>query len=155
MPMMPRLDRSSVLRGVAVTLVIAVPPAVVVQLMDDGDDMAASNWTRVAFLVILVGFGAGGWVAARRQPAAPLAHGAAAAFAAWAVVQGVGIVRRLATGDSLDWLSIVFAALLAASTGAVGGLMADRYRHRPGSRAAPEEDQAKPGRAGDGAGASR
>jgi hypothetical protein len=70
-------------------------------------------------------------------------------------VQGVGIVRRLATGDSLDWLSIVFAALLAASTGAVGGLMADRYRHRPGSRAAPEEDQAKPGRAGDGAGASR
>jgi putative membrane protein (TIGR04086 family) len=130
MPMLPRLDRNSVLKGTAVTLAITVPPAVVVQLMDDGNDMAASNWTRVAFLVILIGFGAGGWVAARRQPAAPLAHGAAAAFSAWAVVQAVGIVRRLVIGDSLDWLSFVFAALLAASTGAVGGLLADRYRHR-------------------------
>lgn len=133
-PLVPRLDRTSVLKGTAVTLAITVPPAVVVQLMDDGDDMAASNWTRVAFLVILVGFGAGGWVAARRQPTAPLAHGAAAAFVAWAIVQGIGIVRRLVAGDSLDWLSFVFAALLAASTGAVGGLLADRRRHRSGAR---------------------
>lgn len=136
-PMLPHLDRASVLKGTAVTLAITVPPAVVVQLMDDGDDMAASNWTRVAFLVILVGFGAGGWVAARRQPTAPLAHGAAATFLAWAIVQGVGIVRRLVTGDSLDWLSFVFAALLAASTGAVGGLLADRFRHRGGARPDP------------------
>lgn len=137
-PVLPRLHLRSVLKGTAVTLAVTVPPAVVVQMMDDGDDMAASNWTRAAFLVILVGFGAGGWVAARRQPAAPLAHGAAAAFLAWAIVQGVGIVRRLVIGDSLDWLSFVFAALLAASTGAVGGLLADRYRHRSGSATAPE-----------------
>jgi putative membrane protein (TIGR04086 family) len=131
-PLFPRLHARSVLTGTAVTLAIAVPPAVVVQIMDDGDDMAASNWTRAAFLLILVGFAAGGWVAARRQPAAPLAHGAAAAFLAWVIVQGVGIVRRLVTGDDLAWLGFVFAALLAASTGAVGGLLADRYRHRSG-----------------------
>ncbi|MEL7209699.1 MAG: TIGR04086 family membrane protein, partial [Actinomycetota bacterium] len=125
-PIMPRLDPASVLRGAAVTLVITVPPAVAVRLMDDDGDMAASNWARLAFLVILIGFGAGGWVAARRQPSAPLAHGAVAAFVGYAVVQGVGIVRRLATGEPLEWLSFVFAALLAASTGAVGGLIADR-----------------------------
>ena len=136
-PLMPRLDRRSVLTGAAVTLAITVPPAVAVQLMDDGDDMAASNWTRLAFLLVLIGFGAGGWVAARRQPTAPLAHGAAAAFTAWAIVQGIGIVRRLFAGEPLGWLSFVFAALLAASTGAVGGLLADRLRH--GTRAGPSE----------------
>jgi len=143
--MVPRLDRGSVLTGTAVTLAITVPPAIVVQLLDDGDDMAASNWTRLAFVIILVGFGAGGWVAARRQPAAPLAHGAAAAFLAWAVVQGLGIARRLLAGDPLDWLSFVFAALLAASTGAVGGLLADRHRHRRGRRSPDDDDRAGSG----------
>jgi putative membrane protein (TIGR04086 family) len=137
--MMPRLDRASVVRGMVVTLAITVPPAIVVQLMDDDGEMAGSNWARLAFLIILVGFATGGSVAARRQPSAPMAHGAAAAFAAWAVVQGLGIVRRLITGDPLEWLGFVFFGLLAASTGAVGGLIADRIRFRRVGTAAAEE----------------
>lgn len=130
------------LRGTIVTLVITVPPAVAVQLTDDGGEMDASNWARLAFMAILLGFGVGGWVAARRQPAAPMAHGAAAAVLAWAVVQGVGIVRRAIADEPISWLTIVFAALLAASTGAVGGLVADRVRHHRRSRAAEPRNAA-------------
>jgi putative membrane protein (TIGR04086 family) len=125
------LDLRSVAIGALVTLVIAVPPAVVGQVMSDRDDAADSNWVLVLFGIVLLAFLIGGFTAARRSPEAPLTNGAAAAFVAFALVQGFGIVRHLVSGDDIRWVGIAFTGLLAASCGVVGGLVAGlRTRER-------------------------
>lgn len=118
--------------GAAVALVIAVPPAAFAQVQADRDALEGSNWVLALFAVVLVAFMAGGWVAARRGPASPLANGALAALVAYAVVQGYGIARRLADGDDIRWVGIVFAALLAVSCGTVGAIVAT-IRERSGA----------------------
>jgi putative membrane protein (TIGR04086 family) len=134
--MLPRLERRSVLTGALVTIVLAVPPAVIGLLLSEDDTMAGSSWVPVLFVWILVAFFVGGLVAARAQPHAPSAHGAAAALLGYVLVQGVGVARHLVTGEDLSWLSIVFSALLAASLGTVGGIVANGLRARR-SRVAP------------------
>lgn len=117
-------DVRAVFIGALVTLVMAVPPAVIAQVQSDRDALEGSNWVLLLFALVLVGFMIGGGVAARRDPGNPLVNGAAAALVAFAVVQGFGIVRRLADGDDIRWLGIAFAALLAASCGTVGAILA-------------------------------
>jgi len=117
-------DVRAVLIGAMVALLIAVPPTVTAQVQSDRDALEGSNWVLLLFAVVLVAFMIGGHVAARRGPANALLNGATAAIAAYAVVQGYGIVRRLADGDDVRWVGIVFAALLAGSCGTVGAIVA-------------------------------
>ena len=134
-PSPARPQPRAVLIGAVVTLVLALPPAVIAQVQADRDALEGANWVLALFAVVLVAFMAGGWVAARRGPASPLANGATAALAAYAVVQGYGIVRRLADGDDIRWLGIAFAALLAVSCGTVGAVLASLREHREQERA--------------------
>lgn len=126
----------AVLIGAVVTLVIAVPPAVIAQVQADRDALEGSNWVLALFALVLVAFMAGGWAAARRGPAAPLANGATAALVAYALVQGYGIARRLADGDDIRWLGMAFAALLAVSCGTVGAILASLRDRREQEREA-------------------
>lgn len=127
---MTRLDPRAVLAGAAVSLVIAVPPAVLAQIQSDRDALEGSNWVLALFAVVLMAFIAGGYVSAKRAEGEPLTNGAVAALLAYLLVQGVGIIRRLADGDEIRWLGIVFAALLAASCGTVGAIVATARRNR-------------------------
>ena len=117
--------------GAGVALAICVPAALLAQVLDDAgtvdDD---SSWLLVLFGVILVGMAVGGHAAAVRRLDAPLTNGAVAALAAYLLVQGIGAVRLLASGDDVSWVAIPFFALLSASAGMAGGLVADhRARH--------------------------
>jgi putative membrane protein (TIGR04086 family) len=125
-----RLDPRAVLAGAAVSLVIAVPPAVLAQIQSDRDALEGSNWVLVLFAVVLIAFIAGGYVTAKRADGDPLTNGAVAALLAYVLVQGFGIIRRLADGDEIRWLGIVFAALLSASCGTVGAIVATARRNR-------------------------
>lgn len=121
-----------VLIGAVVALVIAVPPAVLAQVQSDRDALEGSNWVLLLFGVVLVAFMVGGGVASRRGPTNALVNGAAAAILAYAVVQGYGVIRRLGDGEEVRWVGIVFAALLAASCGTVGAVIATiRDRNTP------------------------
>ena len=128
--MLPRLEPRSILTGAAVTIALAVPPAVIGLLLAEDDTMEGSSWVPLLFTWIVVAFFVGGLVAARAQPHAPLAHGAVAALAAYLLVQGVGVVRHLGAGEDVSWLSIPFSALLASSTGTIGGIVANWLRAR-------------------------
>jgi putative membrane protein (TIGR04086 family) len=128
--MLPHLERRSILVGAALTIGLAVPPALIGVALSEDDSVAGSGWVPFLFAWIVVAFFVGGFVAAKGQPHAPLAHGALAALLAYAIVQGVGVVRHLATGEDVKWASIVFAALLASSTGTVGGIVANHLRMR-------------------------
>ena len=122
--MLQDLDLRAIALGAAVTLVIAVPPAVIAQVMSDREDAADSNWVLVLFGLVIVGFLAGGFVAARREHDAPLLHAALAAALAFVLVQGFGVVRHLISDEEIRWVGIAFTGLLAASCGVVGGLAA-------------------------------
>jgi putative membrane protein (TIGR04086 family) len=128
--MLPHLERRSILIGAAITIALAVPPALIGVVLSEDDSMEGSAWVPVLFAWIVLAFFVGGFFAARTQPHAPLAHGALAALLAYVLVQGVGVVRHLITDEDVKWVSIAFAALLASSTGTVGGIVANGLRVR-------------------------
>lgn len=118
--------------GAGVALAICVPAALLAQVLDESDTVDDnSSWLIVLFGVILIGMGIGGYVAANLRLDAPLTNSAVAALAAYLLVQAIGAVRLLSAGDDVTWAAIPFFALLSASAGMAGGLLADRRARRP------------------------
>ena len=118
--------------GAGVALAICVPAAILAQILDDAgsvDDDSA--WLLVLFGVILVGMGLGGYAAAVRRLDAPLTNGAVAALAAYLLVQTIGAIRLLLSGDDVTWVAIPFFALLSSAAGMAGGLLADHRARNP------------------------
>jgi len=126
------VDARAIAVGAALALAICVPAALLAQVLDEtGSVDDDSSWLLVLFGVILVGMGAGGHAAAVRRLDAPLTNGALAALAAYLLVQTIGAVRLLAAGDDVTWVAIPFFALLSASAGMAGGLVADHRARTP------------------------
>lgn len=116
------------LAGARLAVLIAAGAIVVAQTLTS---LAGTDANLPLYLVLLAGLGAGGRVAARRQPDAPLTHGALAAFAAYVVLNVVITVIRLALGHAVaDPVSLIFNGLMAASAGTFGGYLAVMRRGR-------------------------
>jgi hypothetical protein len=93
--------------------------------------LTASDANLPLYLVLLGGLGAGGRLAALRQPLWPLTHGALAALVAYVVLIVVITLIRLALGKEVaDPVSLVFNGLMAASAGMFGGYLALRQAGR-------------------------
>lgn len=122
-PWWAQLDRQAIAVGAAVAIAITLPAALLAEVLVDNDD---STLGPPLFLLVLVGFGLGGFMAARRAPTAPLSNGAVAALVAYVIIQGVGVVRRVIADETVSPAGIVFAALLASSTGLLGAFLARR-----------------------------
>lgn len=115
------LDRNAVLAGAVWCVLIASPAAVAQGLLADDDaGTDQSVWVFVALAVIVTAYLVGGAIAGARVTDAPFINGATATLAAFVAIQAVGAVVRLARGDGLSLVAIVFNALLAASIGALG-----------------------------------
>jgi predicted permease len=123
------LDLRAVGAGALLAIVIALPAALVGEAAADGDD-DPSGLVLLCFVVVLVAFVAGGWLAARRAPEAPYSNGAVAALVGFAVIQLGGVVANLVQDDAVEVASIAFSALLATASGLVGALMATRQPAR-------------------------
>lgn len=106
--------------GAAVCLVVTVPAAVAQAVLADGEGGEQSRWVYLTLSAIVVAYLVGGAVAGRIATAAPMINGAAATVAAFAVVQFAAAVVRIAGGDGINPLALVFNVLLAASIGTVG-----------------------------------
>lgn len=112
--------------GALVALGIIVPVALIARLIAGGDDVS-SGWN-TAFTVLIVGatiLGSG--VAARRQPDTPMIHGAAAAALTYVVARVVSII---ASGDVPNVIALVFALLVFAGIGAIGGFLTSSFGRR-------------------------
>ncbi len=120
------LNQQAVLQG-AVSAMWLVVPAVLANAWLAGQDDPNVVLALISMFGLLAGFVFGGYSAARvAGPGTPLMHGAASAAVAWAAVQVLSIAIRLFQGDGISPVQIVFTALLAASCGVVGGLLANR-----------------------------
>ncbi|MDQ1426258.1 MAG: hypothetical protein QOD72_3756 [Acidimicrobiaceae bacterium] len=120
---MIELDYPAIGRGIAVAAVIAVPVAVVANVLVD-DNQQHSGWIALLSLGVLVGLGVGAAVAARRQHnGTPLTHGIVCALAVFVAVNAFGIVRRSIAGDDIHWGRIASTAVLAVVAGTIGGMI--------------------------------
>ena len=127
-----RLDWRAIGAGAAIALMVAVPAALIGELLlgdDPPDEQSPLVFVFVA--LILLGCLAGGYTAGARRPDMPLTHGAMAALSAYVAVQAVGVVLVAARGDDIRVVAIIFNALLSASVGVLGGLLANRRAARP------------------------
>lgn len=130
--MFESLNRSVVLAGTTMTLLLAVPAAITSSVLSDDGAENQSNWTLLAALVVMIGYLLGGALAGRAIPSAPFANGAAATLLAFALIQGVGIILRLSRGDDISIVALVFNGLLAASIGTFGAWFGVRWAARFG-----------------------
>jgi putative membrane protein (TIGR04086 family) len=125
------LDHPALLRGIVVAAIVAVPAGVIAQFVGDSDSRPGWFGT-LLFLVALAGLAAGGYVAARDQRrGTPLTHGILASVTTFAVVEAVGIVRRLITSTDISWSRIASSLLLSLIAGTIGGLLGMRRARRP------------------------
>jgi len=116
------VDRRAVLAGAGLAVVVAAGAIIVAQTIRSLTDADANL---ALYVVLLAGLGAGGRLAARRQPQSPLTHGALAALSAYVVLIVVITALRLALGHEVaDPVSLVFNGLMAASAGIFGGYLA-------------------------------
>ena len=130
----PRLDWRTVGRGALVAVAVTVPPAWVVRALksDDLEGQESYLWV-VPVVALFAGFAVAGHLAARRRPEAPLVHSAAAAVAAFALLAGVTLVRRVATGEGLSAPLLLTMGLLfqiTVSLAVLGGYAATRRAPR-------------------------
>lgn len=119
--------------GAIVAVAICLPMALLNQVVATGATADPPALGFLLFVGVLVGFGAGGYVAAGRAPTAPYSNGALAAVAAFATIQTVALATRTIRGDTVDLEGIILSALSAYACGLVGSLLASR-------RATPETD---------------
>jgi hypothetical protein len=122
-PVLSALNVAAVRRGALICLVIATPAAVISSLLSDDDSAGStdqSNWVFVALAAVVIAYLTGGAAAGRRATAAPFANGATATLSAFVVVQLIFGIVRLAQGDGLSPLGLIFNGLLAATIGVVG-----------------------------------
>jgi putative membrane protein (TIGR04086 family) len=119
------LELRAVSAGAVLAIVIALPAALIGEAAADGDD-DPSGLVLCLFVVVLLAFVAGGYLAARRATDAPYSNGAVAALAAFALIQLGGVVANLVQNDPIEPASIAFSALLATASGLVGALVATR-----------------------------
>jgi len=121
----------AVWRGTLTALVLALPAGILNQFAArDG----AMVWVLLLWLVIMFGAASGGYAVRRLCPDARLHHAAAAGALAYVIVQSIGVIRRLFTGEPISWLGYPFLALLMASVAMLGGVYATRIVRRYGER---------------------
>ena len=137
------MDWSAVRSGASVAIAVTLVTLIVVELIDAtvGIDRR-SNWVFLFYGIALGGLVAGGRTAGRQQPDAPVIHGLAAALAAFAVAAGLGTAARLLAGRDADPVALTFNALMAASAGILGGLLAGPSHPSSASGAAGEGSDA-------------
>ena len=127
-PAASRWDTAALRAGASVSLVFAVPAAVIARLVSDS---AGPGIIPLLYLVFIGGFIVGGGCAAWVQRVGmPLMHGLVAAGATYAAAQAVLIVVELLTGDSVDWFNVIFQLTVVLGAGLIGGFLGGRLRAR-------------------------
>jgi len=122
------IDWKAVGAGVAAALVLALPAGLIGAVVVNDE---SNNGVFVFFLVIMAGMLVGGFVAGSKRPDSPLTHGAIAAVLAYALAQTVTVLVRVLGDTKLrSPVVYIFNALLMASLGVVGGLVAERRNAR-------------------------
>jgi putative membrane protein (TIGR04086 family) len=124
-----RVEWPAVRAGALAGVCIALPLAILAQLVvgDDNDSVPLLGW--VLYLAVLFSLVFTGWVASRQAGETPYATGAVAALATFVAVQAIGVISVSIRGDGISVPSIVFNALLAYGCGLLGAAIVVKQRN--------------------------
>ena len=124
-----RVEWPAVRAGALAGVCIALPLAILAQLVvgDDNDSVPLLGW--VLYLAVLFCLVFTGWVASRQAGETPYATGAVAALATFVAVQAIGVISVSIRGDGISVPSIVFNALLAYGCGLLGAAIVVKQRN--------------------------
>ena len=129
---MVKLDFTVIRTAATAGLLVIVPSTILAELFG-GNSSGGGARRLLAFLffaLTLLGFMVAGFGAGRLRSDTPMAHGIMSALLCWAVVQGFGVLKRLAQGDDIPWVALPVLAIVAATCGLFGALFADWYRRQ-------------------------
>jgi putative membrane protein (TIGR04086 family) len=129
------LDADALRRGIAVAAAIAVPIAVVANLVVDD---STNERTPVLFLFslgVLAALVIGALVAGQAQrTGTPMAHGIVTAVTVWLVLTVVRLIRLTIDAKDIAWSPVLSNLLLSLIAGTVGGLLGGRRATRRASQ---------------------
>jgi predicted permease len=126
------IDRSVLRQSVLVTLVLSIPPLVIVRIVK-GDDMSGreSNLWLLAALCVLVAYLIGGAVASVRSREFQLTNAAAAAVYAFVIMALASAVIALLFGGHLNESFVLVVTMMGAlcvSAATLGGYALVRWK---------------------------
>jgi hypothetical protein len=128
-----QLDPSALARGVLIALAVVGPAAgLSIALIDTTTDDGSGGLRLLFYVVILVGFGLGGWQVARTVTEVPITHGAFVGLLTFALVQAVVLTGSAAVGRDgpVSAAALAFSALMASSAGMIGATLGLRRQRR-------------------------
>lgn len=125
---MPKPERVRVVAlGAGAALALALPATLLAQVLDalaDDGDTPALVFALVP--VVLAGMVFGGWVVGRRGTPPVVGLGALAGLVAIALVQTLGVVRRLVADEVVAWGGVPAFLALGAALGVAGAALGRR-----------------------------
>lgn len=126
------LDRETLVQAAAIGVLVVGPLAGLSFLLVDTDSESSGGLGGIFFAGIVAAFGLVGFVGGRSAPRVPMTHGAIAAAATFVVVQAtILLIAWVAGRDShVSIVALVFGALVAASAGTIGAMLATRRARR-------------------------
>ena len=129
-PTPPRWEWPAIWRPALSVSVFLLPLGILQQVLVDHRTIARNGSASLLFVAVFLFLAAVcGYGAARLAHDRLLPHGAAAAGLAYAIVQGVGIIRHLVVGESpVSPVTFAYLALLMATCGMLGAMVERRGR---------------------------
>ncbi len=119
----------AVARGVGAALAIALPAALLAQIVDSaGGDGDPPVLVLALAPVVLASAWLGGWVVGRTGIPRAVALGAVAGVVAIGVVQALGVARRLVADEDVAWGAVPVLVGIGGLLAASGSALAARAR---------------------------
>lgn len=120
-------DTTAIRAGAALALLFAVPLWFAASWASNTRDSPALAlvFSLGALVAFTIGAACAAWI---QQLRLPLAHGLVTAVGTYVAVQVVVSIYRLARGDTINILNIMFFVTLAAFAGLIGGFLGLRLR---------------------------
>jgi hypothetical protein len=122
-----RFDVPALRSGILVCLMVAVPLTLLAAAVDTDSSGVNALFFFGAMLGFVVGAGCAAWI---QQRGTPMSHGIVAAIAAYLAAQAVFVTIRLVSGESVNWLGVVFTLSLVMLAGLFGGLLGSGLQAR-------------------------
>jgi hypothetical protein len=125
------LTLRSVATGVGVALAIGLPAVLVVVVVNAS--ASGEDTPRLVYpfaVLVFVGMGVGGWVAASGSSSRSVLLGAVVGAGAIGSLQVVGLLRLVAAGDDVRWAAVPATTALGALVGAAGAALSGRWAGR-------------------------
>jgi len=121
-------DTVALRAGATISLVFAIPLAVLARWAAGRDDTVMALWASAGALTgCVIGSGVAAWIQRRDMP---FSHGLVTATGTYAATATVFIVIELVTGDDVAWFGALFNLTVVMGAGLIGGVLGWRLRAR-------------------------